>query len=54
MEDSKGNRINVQENGIILITPYKSSTHAYTLQELIDIILSHYEKEKDERTTVGM
>jgi len=45
--DKKGNKIIIQENGLILITPKKESTHIYTLEEIIDSIKkSEKHKEK--------
>lgn len=33
--DKKGNRIIIQENGLIMVTPKGESTKIYTLEEII-------------------
>ena len=39
--DKYGNRITLQDNGVIGITPKGESTHFYTLREIVEILYGH-------------
>lgn len=46
-EDKKGNRITLQENGLISIKPKGESTLFYTLEEIIEYIQYYKDSQKD-------
>lgn len=46
-EDKKGNRITLQDNGLISITPKGKSTLFYTLEEIIEYIQCYKDAKKD-------
>lgn len=46
-KDKKGNRITLQENGLISITPKDESTLFYTLEEIIECLQYYRDSKKD-------
>ncbi len=45
--DKKGNRITLQDNGLISITPKGESTLFYNLEEIIECLQYYKDSQKD-------